>query len=60
MGKLWRREVILLCLPGSLSSQVAQKFCKHCLLVATSKIAVVCVGGMSKQMEMPLALKCFL
>lgn len=57
MGKLRCREVILLCLPGSLSCQVAQEFRKHYLLVATFKIAVVCVAGMSKQMEMPLALR---
>lgn len=46
--------MILLCLPGSLSCLVAREVCKHDLLVAASKIAVVCVAGMSKQMEMAL------
>lgn len=56
-GKVVVREVILLCLPGSLSCLVAREVCKHGLLVAASKIAVVCVAGMSKQIEMPLALR---
>lgn len=54
VGKLWCREVILLCLPGSSSCLVMQEVCKHDLLVAASKIAMVCVAGMSKQ---PLALR---
>lgn len=30
---------------------VGQEVCKHDLLVAASKIAVICVAGMSKQMD---------
>lgn len=53
-GKAVVREVLLLCLPGSLSCLVAKEVCKHDVLVAASKIEAVCVAGMSKQMEMPL------
>lgn len=38
-------------------SGVVQEVCKHDLLIAASKIAVVCVAGMSRKMEMPLALR---
>lgn len=57
VAKLWCREVILLCLPGSLSRLVVQEVCKRDQLIAASKIAVVCVAGMSRKMEMPLALR---
>jgi len=46
-----------MCLPGSSSCLVAQEVCKHHLLVAASKIIVVDVAGMSRQMEVPLALR---